>query len=251
MNFCCTACDKQLQLITNTDDDHTRIVCECGVINQVDCTDILTKKLNVSLIKEKIKKILERDLFNTVNTELKEEIISNAYKVKTHAETSLVCFSILYLEYKNKLNFNPQYIIKKKQRKNIIKILVDMESKQIMKFIRTPLTYIDTYSHLYSEEERLLYINISDCLMYLNSCNKKNMEKIYEKIHEILISLRNEEDEKIPKLLNPYNKSKKPKKAIIRGYNIKSLIKFIAITKITIQDLLEFELILFNSKTFL
>lgn len=280
MTFFCTACDKQLQLITNNEDEQSRIICDCGVINQIDCSDLVTKKLNVSLIKQKMKKILTQNLFDTVNDELKEDIILNSHKVKTHAETSLICFAILYLEYKNKLNFNSQYIVKKKQRKNIIKILVDMENGKIMKFIRTPLTYIDIYSHIYTIEEKNLYFNISDCLMFLNSCNKKNMEKIYEKIHEVIISLREEksinndiiEKENIEeniednkeiekksilkikkneeKQKNKKQKNKKNKSIQIKGYNIKGLIKFIAYSKLTIQDLIEFETILNKSNIY-
>lgn len=285
MTFTCSACDRQLLLITNSEDEQSRIICECGVINQIDCADIIKKRVNVFLIKDKITKILSKDLFNTVNDELKNEIISNSPKIKTHAETSLVCFSILYLEYKNKLNFNPQYIVKKKQRKNIIKILIEIESKNVMKFIRTPITYIDTYSHLYTKKEYELYINISNCLMYLNSCNKKNMEKIYEKIHEVIISLRDEsvspeckrreserQSDKNPeykhdditkqstkqKNILKIDKSKKDniKKCLkipenniyqIRGCNIKSIIKFIAISNLNINDLLEFENILITN----
>lgn len=274
MTFFCTACDRQLQIITNNEDEQSRIICDCGVINQIDCSDLVTKKLNVSLIKQKMKKILTQNLFDTVNEELKEEIILNSHKVKTHAETSLICFAILYLEYKNKLNFNSQYIVKKKQRKNIIKILVDMENGKVMKFIRTPLTYIDIYSQIYTPEEKNLYFNISDCLMFLNSCNKKNMEKIYEKIHEVILSLReenlknniiigkeddenkedNEEIEKksILKIKKHEEKQKikKNKSIQIKGYNIKGLIKFIAYSKLTIQDLIEFETILNKSNIY-
>ena len=221
----CTSCGNILDLLINTDDDVSVNTCgACGVINYVNSSDIVVRHMNVSLIKSRIREVLADDMFIDVSDEIKSQIEDHAVKIGTHVKSTLVCFSILFIEYKCKMSTMIDFVIKKKQRKNVIKILVDIARPDVMKFVRTPLTYIEMYSASYTQEERDIYESVSKCLMFLNACNKKSMCTINSKIHSVIVMMRNNE---------PIT--------ISASCNMTDMIKYIILKRITIDDLIRTE----------
>jgi hypothetical protein len=125
------------------------------------------------------------------------------------------------------ISFDSEYIIKKRQRKNAIQILVNISPNEPTIFVRTPITYKNTYSHLYDEEEKQTYIDISECLLFMNACNKKDMQSIYEKIHSAIIESRNKQSQ-------------------IKTTSLNDIIRFIAINRLKVEDLIKAEQVMIN-----
>lgn len=225
----CTACDQPLNLIVSNEDEHGWITCDCGVLNQIDYVLSTHKRqLNIALIKSKMSEKLEKHpLFKNIDRQVKDEIISHASKVGTHISSSLKCFALVYIESRNLISFDSEYIIKKRQRKNAIQILVNISPNEPTIFVRTPITYKNTYSHLYDEEEKQTYIDISECLLFMNACNKKDMQSIYEKIHSAIIESRNKQSQ-------------------IKTTSLNDIIRFIAINRLKVEDLIKAEQVMIN-----
>lgn len=227
----CSNCGNFLNLLINSDDDVSINTCEdCGVINYVNSSEIIVKHMNVSLIKSRIREVLNDDMFINIDEAIKDEIEGHAVKIATHVKSTLICFSVLYIEYKCKLNYVIDHIVKKKQRKNVIKILVDIAKPEVMKFVRTPLTYIEMYSSSYTDVEKEIYKSVSKCLMFLNACNKKNMYSINAKIHSVIVMIRNNE---------PIN--------ISASCNMNDMIKYIIVNRLTIEDLINTEKVIMST----
>jgi hypothetical protein len=222
MSYNCYSCFTQLNLLISSEDDQSSITCNnCGIINYINNNDFVTKHINVNLIVNKLKIVLDEPIFETISSDLKNVIILHAPKIGTYVRTSLYCFCLLYIEYKNQINFLTEYSIKKKQRKHIIKLIIDIEKPSIMKFIRTPLTYIELYSNDYSDSEKEMFINTTYCLMYIGLCNKKKIQTVSQKINQVLLLLRNNQD------------------IIISGScNLLDIIKYIMLNKLTVKNLL-------------
>lgn len=250
----CIACDRKLDIISNNDDEHTPVICECGVINQIDYMNSPRRQLNVVLIKNKMLEILKQKSFEKIDEQTKQDIIKYASRIGTHVTNSLKCFALIYIESKNLIYINDEFSIKKRQRKTAIQILVNINKNEPTIFVRTPLTYIQTYANEYSTEERKMYIDISHCLLFLNACNKKNMQSIYEKIHYAILYTRS-----LKKLKNhtsfqvndsfsnnyfevPVNENVNIQPPI-KTSNLNTIIMFIAINRITIKDLIYAETI--------
>lgn len=234
MSQFCSACDRELCIAASSEDEQINVICECGVINQVECTNVQRRHLNVALIKSKMREILTTDeMFAGIDNRIKEEIETYASKIGTHVVKSLKCFAIVFIESRNLLNFNCDYIIKKKQRKNAIQILVNISPNKPTIFVRTPLTYMQIYANDYTQEDRSLYTNITECLLFLNACNKKNMQSIYEKIHKIVIEVK--------------RNNKSEYKLNLKVANLLNIIRFIAYNNITIKELTNVENRIFSA----
>lgn len=235
MSTNCYSCHSQLNLLILSEDDQSSITCNnCGIINYINNNDYLTKYVNVNLITNKLKIVLNDQLFETISPEFKELIISHAAKIGTYVKTSLFCFCILFIEYKNKVNFLTEFNIKKKQRKHIIKLLIEVEKPSIMKFIRTPLTYYELYSSTYTENEQILFANTTYCLMFIGLCNKKKLQIVSQKIHQVILELRDNTT------------------LFISGScNIIDIIKYIIYNKLTVQNLIDAENNLINSNIYI
>lgn len=225
MSYNCYSCFNQLNLLISSEDEQSSITCDnCGIINYINNNDYIIKHINVNLITNKLKLVLEEQIFETISDDFKNIILSHASKIGTYVRTSLYCFCILYIEYKNKINFLTEYSIKKKQRKHIIKLLIDVEKPSIMKFIRTPITYIELYSNNYNDNEKEIFINTTYCLMYIGLCNKKKLQIVSQKINQVLLLIKNNEN------------------IIISGScNLLDIIKYIIINKINIKNLIYVE----------
>lgn len=203
MNSYCSYCNNILDNILHSDDESISITCtKCGIINHLVNEVKINKNINVLLIKTKLKNILDDDMFKNINDSIKNDIIELSLKIGPHVKSTLISFILLYLEYKNLMNFKYDFVIKKKQRKNIIKILIEINKPSPTIFIRTPITYITFNNNVYNEKEIKLYHNVSNCLIYLNICNKKNLYIINQKIHEVIESIRNNTDIIISNSLN-------------------------------------------------
>lgn len=219
----CIACDRKLNLIANNENEHVNVICECGVINQVDYTQAPKRQLNVALIRSKMRDILSEKHFSNIDETIKKEIELHSSKIGTHVINSLKCFAIIYIESKNLVCSVDDFIINKRQRRSAIQILVSINIDRPTIFIRTPLTYIKLYENIYTDEEKQTYINVSECLLFLNACNKKNMQIFYDKIHNTIIEMR------------------QIKKIHIKVSNLSNLIRFIAYTGLNVNDLLKAE----------
>lgn len=263
----CIACDRKLDLISNNEDSHASTVCECGVINQIEYTDAPKRQLNVILIKNKMIEILKDKSFEKIDEKTKQEIVEYASKIGTHVTHSLKCFALIFIESKNLIYVNDEFSIKKRQRKNAIQILVNINKNEPTIFVRTPLTYIQTYAHQYSSEERQMYIDISECLLFLNACNKKNMQIIYEKIHKAILEYRHIDDITLSATIDGVDESAfwpgnvdsdqtkpppfkttptiinnvaapDPKQQSMKTSNLNNIIRFIALNKLNVNDLI-------------
>lgn len=268
MSQFCVACNNKLDLISNNDEENTLLICECGVYNHIEYINNSKRQLNVALIKHKMSEILNDKLFEKIDDKIKQEIVSNSSKIGTHIANSLKCFALIFIESKNLLYFNDEFAIKKRQRKNAIQILVSINTNVPTIFVRTPITYIQTYANEYSADEYESYINISECLLFLNACNKKNMQSIYEKIHNAILEKREyyKNIECIDTKKNTAgltksdtvetNKTKRRQKRSnksdaqinIKTSNLSSIIRFIALSNLNVKDLLYAENIFVHSK---
>lgn len=228
--YTCIGCSDVIDVLLNNSEENATITCiKCGVINYVDTEVKHSRRLNITLIKDKIQEVLNDKQFELMSDELKEEIISKSSYVYTNSKNTILCFCLMYAEFKNKMNFTSDVVIKKKQRKNIIRILIDIVKPDVMKFVRTPKTYIDT-SEL-TESEKEIYNDISDCLMFLNASNKKNLQQLYQKIYSVILLIR-------------HNKPI----IISASCNLTDIIKYIAVNRVKVTDLLQLESNLFENK---
>lgn len=205
----CVDCKSEL----NVSYDETVECQNCGLINEVLASDEKKppKGLNCLLIKNRLKMILESE-FQYISDDLKNEIITYSPKVGRHMNNTLTSFILLYLEYKNELKEISSFIVKKKQRKNVLKILLEINRPII--FVKTPITFMSLYN--LESEEKEMFKRITYCLMYLNMCAKKNIHEISQKIYDIIIAVRNK-----TKLLE----TKRPSKSNI-DYFIKTIIAY-------------------------
>jgi len=184
----CIDCSSFLEILDQSDHD---VICnKCGIINHYICEVVSVKSVNVLLVKTRLTNIFENE-FKDLDQKIKDTIMSYAAKIGPHVKSTLINFILLYLEFTNQLMIKYDNLIKKKQRKNIIKILVDINKPNPTIFIRSPITYISFYN--YTDKEIEIYHNVSKCLIYLNICNKNNLFQITSKIREILLSIKHQE----------------------------------------------------------
>lgn len=215
----CISCNYQLEIFSNSDDECSCICAKCGIINYINNIEHVKKHKNIPLIKSKLVDVLTDPIFELITDEFKTEIISHVSKLGTHVKSTLFSFCLLYIEYKCKIKIMHEYLIKKKQRKYIIKILSNISFPLPMKFVRSPISYIEMFE--LNDNEKVLFANTSNCLMFLNACNKKDLHSINQKIYQVILLLRNNEH---------INMS--------ASCNILDMIKFIIKYNITINDLI-------------
>lgn len=243
MSQFCIACNKKLNLISSSEDDCMNVICDCGVINQAEYTNVVKRQINVALIKNKMREILTEKMFNNLDLQTKNEIETYASKIGTHVTNSLKCFALIFIESRNLVSFDTEFTIKKRQRKNAIQILVSISPNSPTIFVRTPLTYIEKYSNIYTNEEKIIYKDVSECLLFLNACNKKNMQVIYDKIHKVIMESRSHQTELVYNECN-LKIDKNPQSLVtIKSSNLLNIIKFLVFSRLTVNDLIEGELL--------